>query len=147
ILILGPLGFVLGFIASLVAWGWLLRRYLGKIPESAVLLPLLAVCGCSAAINAALSMLQLIDGKLEPGMMIGGAISTFVVLFLLGLGVGWRKIWPKDEATPAEARSCRPSAAQAKPANLDQLVKLNELHDSGALTDEQFAAERARIMR
>src|SRR4051794_18290972 len=39
-------------------------------------------------------------------------------------------------------------AAAAAPENdmLDQLAKLGQLHDSGVLTDEEFSAQKAKIL-
>ena len=37
-------------------------------------------------------------------------------------------------------------AAAAQPDLMDQLQKLGELHASGVLTDEEFAAQKARIL-
>src|SRR5258708_34938909 len=40
-----------------------------------------------------------------------------------------------------------PAAAQAPPASVaDELVKLAQLRDVGALTDEEFAAQKARLL-
>jgi uncharacterized protein (DUF849 family) len=39
-----------------------------------------------------------------------------------------------------------PSATPAAPSTVDQLAKLAELHQSGALTDEEFAAQKAKLL-
>ncbi|HEY5186914.1 MAG TPA: SHOCT domain-containing protein [Actinomycetes bacterium] len=39
-----------------------------------------------------------------------------------------------------------PPAPTNGPSDLDQLKGLAELHDSGALTDDEFAAEKAKIL-
>jgi hypothetical protein len=39
-----------------------------------------------------------------------------------------------------------PPAAPAGDDTLDQLAKLGQLHDSGVLTDEEFAAQKAKIL-
>jgi hypothetical protein len=44
---------------------------------------------------------------------------------------------PPDEQAPPPA---------AEESDLDQLQKLADLHASGALTDEEFEAEKAKIM-
>lgn len=51
-------------------------------------------------------------------------------------------------AQPAEAAQPAAPAAPAAPAEdpYDQIAKLSKLHDSGALTDEEFAAEKAKIL-
>ena len=47
-----------------------------------------------------------------------------------------------EEAQPEPA----PVAASGEEAQLDELSRLAQLHDSGALTDEEFAAEKAKIL-
>jgi len=39
-----------------------------------------------------------------------------------------------------------PAAAPAGDDMLDQLKQLGELHDAGVLTDEEFAAQKAKIL-
>ncbi len=39
-----------------------------------------------------------------------------------------------------------PPAAPAAPDTLTQLQQLGELHDAGVLTDEEFAAQKAKIL-
>ena len=39
-----------------------------------------------------------------------------------------------------------PQAAPAQSAMLDQLNQLNQLHQQGALTDEEFAAAKAKLL-
>ncbi len=52
---------------------------------------------------------------------------------------------PTPEPTAAPAR---PGAAVASGATdrIAQLQQLAQLHDSGALTDEEFAAEKAKVL-
>ena len=53
----------------------------------------------------------------------------------------------EDEAAPAEESPA--AEAPAEPdmdAKYDQLKKLGDLHESGILTDEEFAAEKAKIL-
>ncbi len=50
-----------------------------------------------------------------------------------------------QEAAPAApAQPIAPAAPAEDP--YDQIAKLSKLHDSGALTDEEFAAEKAKIL-
>ena len=49
-----------------------------------------------------------------------------------------------QEAPPQEAAP--PSPAQAEPDKIDMLTQLGKLHADGTLTDEEFAAEKAKIL-
>jgi hypothetical protein len=40
----------------------------------------------------------------------------------------------------------QPPAAPAQPSMLDQLNQLNELHQQGALSDEEFSAAKAKLL-
>jgi hypothetical protein len=40
----------------------------------------------------------------------------------------------------------QPPAAPAQPSMLDQLNQLNELHQQGALSDDEFAAAKAKLL-
>jgi Short C-terminal domain len=57
--------------------------------------------------------------------------------------------WAEQEA-PAESQQAPAPApqAQAAPAEdpIAQLKELGELHDSGVLTDEEFAAQKAKLL-
>ncbi len=44
------------------------------------------------------------------------------------------------------AQSVAAPAAPAEPDVMDQLAKLGELHSSGVLTDEEFAAQKAKLL-
>jgi hypothetical protein len=46
----------------------------------------------------------------------------------------------------AEAAAPPPPAAPAAPDPIEQLSKLGELHAQGVLTDEEFAAQKAKIL-
>lgn len=48
---------------------------------------------------------------------------------------------PQQEAAPPP-----PAAAAAAPDPIAQLKELGELHASGVLTDEEFAAQKAKIL-
>ncbi|MDP9228108.1 MAG: SHOCT domain-containing protein [Actinomycetota bacterium] len=54
--------------------------------------------------------------------------------------------WAQQEQ-PMEAQPAAP-AAQAAPAAdpIEQLKELGELHQSGVLTDEEFAAQKAKLL-
>ena len=62
-------------------------------------------------------------------------------VFMGGQMYGPAPITPGMPGMPAAA-----PAATAAPSNVDQLAKLAELHNSGALTDEEFAAEKAKLL-
>jgi len=46
----------------------------------------------------------------------------------------------------APAAPAPPRAASAESSMLDQLGQLNNLHQQGALTDEEFAAAKAKLL-
>jgi hypothetical protein len=48
-----------------------------------------------------------------------------------------------EEAPPEQAA---PAPAAPAPSRIDQLTELGELHTKGILTDEEFAAEKAKIL-
>lgn len=53
----------------------------------------------------------------------------------------------EDEAPPAEeAPAAEAPAEPDMDAKYDQLKKLGDLHESGILTDEEFAAQKAKIL-
>ncbi|MBV8194919.1 MAG: SHOCT domain-containing protein [Candidatus Dormibacteraeota bacterium] len=60
-------------------------------------------------------------GQGTPNMIVGGQL----------VGPGMQPVHP---------------AAAAPASNVDQLSKLAELHKSGALSDEEFAAEKAKLL-
>ena len=51
-----------------------------------------------------------------------------------------------NDAPPAEQSEAAPPPPQAPPDDMEQLQQLAELHASGALTDEEFAAAKAKIL-
>jgi hypothetical protein len=60
---------------------------------------------------------------------------------------------PQPQPTPAPAAAAPVAAAPPPPEStgmsveaMDQLKKLAELHEAGVLTDEEFAAQKARIL-
>ncbi|MGA7398189.1 MAG: SHOCT domain-containing protein [Solirubrobacterales bacterium] len=58
--------------------------------------------------------------------------------------------WAEQEAQKSQQQA--PAPAQAAPAAasaadpIEQLTKLGQLRDSGVLTDEEFAAEKAKVL-
>lgn len=53
----------------------------------------------------------------------------------------------EDEAAPAEeAPAAEAPAEPDMDAKYDQLKKLGDLHESGILTDEEFTAQKAKIL-
>ncbi len=53
---------------------------------------------------------------------------------------------PQQYAPPPQQYAPAPAAAPAAPDPLEQLQKLGDLHASGILTDEEFAAAKAKIL-
>ena len=54
--------------------------------------------------------------------------------------------WAQQEATYYEPEQAPAPAAPAAPDPIAQLKQLGELHQQGVLTDEEFAAQKARIL-
>ena len=52
--------------------------------------------------------------------------------------------WAQQEAYYEPAPSAPPAAAAPDP--IEQLKQLGELHQQGVLTDEEFAAQKARLL-
>jgi hypothetical protein len=50
------------------------------------------------------------------------------------------------EPAPAPAQPAAPAPAPAAPDRIAQLKQLGELKAQGVLTDEEFAAEKARVL-
>jgi hypothetical protein len=48
----------------------------------------------------------------------------------------------QEQAPPAAA----PQAAAAAPDPIEQLKELGQLHEQGVLTDEEFAAQKAKLL-
>lgn len=51
---------------------------------------------------------------------------------------------PQQYAAPAPAPAA--PAAESMDDKIEQLKKLGELHDAGILTDEEFAAQKAKLL-
>jgi hypothetical protein len=56
-----------------------------------------------------------------------------------GYAEGAQSVYEQQAPAPAPA-------AAAQPDLMDQLQKLGELHASGVLTDEEFAAQKAKLL-
>ncbi len=56
--------------------------------------------------------------------------------------------WAAQEAPPAQAPPAQAPAAPAAPAAdpIQQLKELGELRDKGILTEEEFAAQKAKLL-
>ena len=56
--------------------------------------------------------------------------------------------WAEQEAPQEQQYAEPPAAAPAPPAEdpIEQLEKLGQLHAQGILTDEEFAAQKAKIL-
>jgi len=56
--------------------------------------------------------------------------------------------WSQQEAPAAEPAPAAPAPAPAAPAPdpIEQLRQLGELHQQGVLTDEEFAAQKAKLL-
>jgi Short C-terminal domain len=52
----------------------------------------------------------------------------------------------QDQAQQQAAPAPDPRAATPTPSMLDQLNQLNQLHQQGALTDQEFAAAKAKLL-
>jgi membrane protease subunit (stomatin/prohibitin family) len=55
--------------------------------------------------------------------------------------------WASQEQQQAEQQQAPPQAAPAQEKDsMEQLRELGQLHESGVLTDEEFAAAKAKIL-
>jgi putative oligomerization/nucleic acid binding protein len=56
--------------------------------------------------------------------------------------------WAAQEAPPPQAAPAPPPAAPAAPAEstIDQLKELGELKNQGIITEEEFAAQKAKLL-
>jgi Short C-terminal domain len=61
--------------------------------------------------------------------------------------MGKRRAEATQLAGPAEpAQSAEPAPSESADVPIERLKQLGELHDSGVLTDEEFAAQKARLL-
>lgn len=70
-------------------------------------------------------------------------LGVFIYLIARGGGMQKRAIAAQKEAN-AQFQDYVRETAGTSPA--DQLTKLSELHDKGQLTDEEFAAQKAKLL-
>ncbi|HUH81476.1 MAG TPA: SHOCT domain-containing protein [Solirubrobacteraceae bacterium] len=54
--------------------------------------------------------------------------------------------WAAQEQQQAPAQAPPPAAAPAADDSMEKLKELGQLHESGVLTDEEFAAAKAKIL-
>jgi len=83
---------------------------------------------------------KLVSATEEKGIyLVGGMAKATIVFKALNADD------PEAAPAPTPAEAARPAAATPYPL-YDQLIKLDELHKKGLVTDEEFAAERKRIV-
>lgn len=84
-----------------------------------------------------------------PGLLRGIARTAAVAGTASAVGGRVRhrqeKKWAEQEA-PAPAQEAAAAAPAGGPSTLDQLKQLGELKDQGVLTDEEFAAQKAKLL-
>ena len=61
-------------------------------------------------------------------------------------GQKWAQQDAQQQQQQAPPPQAAPAPAAAAPDQLGQLKELGELHTSGVLTDEEFAAQKAKIL-
>ena len=71
-------------------------------------------------------------------------LGVFIYLIARGHGMADRAIAQQKQSEQAFQAYVRETAAAGDPA--DQLAKLADLHDKGKLTDEEFAAQKAKVL-
>jgi Short C-terminal domain len=54
--------------------------------------------------------------------------------------------WAQQESEQAEAGAPAPAPAGGGGDTMQQLKELGELHESGVLTDQEFAAQKAKLL-
>ncbi|MBF9066900.1 SHOCT domain-containing protein [Streptacidiphilus fuscans] len=92
-----------------------------------------------------------VGGRRGPGL-IGAAARTAVVAgtaTAVSGNVQRRQAARAQEAAPEPVAPAAPAPAPAAPAgddSLDRLERLAALHNSGVLTDEEFAQEKRKIL-
>jgi hypothetical protein len=107
-----------------------------------------------------------LPGRFVPLVGLGLVVVAYVLWFFVmrarrrrppsptmsGPAVGlttWRRapVPAKNPSEPLSGRGTRPQPDTAPADPLDRLAKLADLRDRGALTDAEFAAEKAKIMK
>jgi putative oligomerization/nucleic acid binding protein len=54
--------------------------------------------------------------------------------------------WAEQEAPPAEAPAAAPPPAAGGASTIEQLKQLGELRAQGVLTEDEFAAQKAKVL-
>lgn len=54
--------------------------------------------------------------------------------------------WAERDAQAYEPEPAPPAEAEPEPDPIEQLKQLGELHEQGVLTDEEFAAQKAKLL-
>jgi hypothetical protein len=84
--------------------------------------------------------------------LLNGWIAGLLWVFTLGLGAyvylqhHLDKVWKSDEIEALQTSPSQANPPHAPNQDLDRIEKLDQLRSSGAITDEQFEAERAQIL-
>ncbi len=85
-----------------------------------------------------------LNGWMVLGLLVGAFVVPFAALIVPGyIQAELNKIWethPRPGIEPAQA------PAAVGDADLDRIKKLAELRDSGAISAEEFEAEKARVL-
>ena len=54
--------------------------------------------------------------------------------------------WAEQEAPPQQPQAAQPAPPPAAASTIDQLKELGELKSQGILTEEEFAAQKAKLL-
>lgn len=117
-----------------------------RLPKTAAVVGVISIADGIAA--AASGVVRYEEGREGFGALDGllGALVTFLVLYGLALAVAW--VWGRTAKTSREQSS--PVTVTTVPSMtrglVEDLRQLTELHNSGALTDEQFETAKARLL-
>jgi hypothetical protein len=112
----------------------LIEIYLGLLPSGALRDTLASGMQAAAADSSVEGYVDLLAGEEGPDAVRG------VVEFAMSLALGDAYFAAGGDPTSGSVE-----VAEADP--LDQLKKLGELHSAGVLTDEEFAAKKAELLR
>ncbi len=73
-------------------------------------------------------------------------LGVLLYLIVRGRGMGERAVAAQKEAQDQFAAYVRDTAGGNAASEADEIAKFAELHEKGALTDEEFAAKKAAIL-